>query len=361
MLDWVERGEIDLGEAYDRLRVLERSRGVRRRYARLAILVSVTGWVLFLNGVDAATVGVALLASVLTLPTGVVVDRLRLPSVTSTFLSAVILAAVPNLVAAAGVSLEVGPAVVGGLFVYLPGRALVSSVIDGLSNLPLSAVARGVQAIVAAGALAIGMLVGSRIGAGLGLNYRPELNAAPLAVSVLGAVVGMFGLAVVWAMPRALLLPTLVMGAAGWLVVALGTSSPGEGTGWAAYALGAALVGLCGVLFATLQAASASIYTGVAILPLVPGFTLYRGVLALAQGRNAAATATFGEAAVISLAIAVGVAFGLAFGRNLLAVGERIRGAGDRPIRRARRLPTAADRPPRRRTGIRPRRRGGSS
>lgn len=136
----------------------------------------------------------------------------------------------------------------------------------------------------------------------------------------------MAGLAVAWAMPRALLAPTLAMGASGWLVVALGTGRQGTGADWAAYALGAVLVGFCGVLAATVQASSASTYTGVAILPLVPGFTLYRGVLALSQGRNAAAVATLGEAAVISLAIAVGVAFGLAFARNLLAAGNRIRG-----------------------------------
>jgi uncharacterized membrane protein YjjB (DUF3815 family) len=228
------------------------------------------------------------------------------------------------MVAAAGVDLKVGPAVVGGLFLYLPGRVLVSSVIDGLSNAPLSAVARGIQAVVAAGALAVGMLVGSKIGAGLGLNYSPNVAATPIPISVLGAVVGMFGLAVIWEMPRRLLMPTLGIGAIGWLVVALTTSQPGEGKSWVAYALGAAMVGVCGALLAKIQDAPASIYTGVAILPLVPGFTLYQGVLALSQGKNALAIATLGEAAIISLAIAVGVAFGIALGRNLLAIKRRV-------------------------------------
>jgi uncharacterized membrane protein YjjB (DUF3815 family) len=128
------------------------------------------------------------------------------------------------------------------------------------------------------------MLVGSGIGAGFGLNYTPDLTGIPLIISVLGAVVGMFGLAVMWGMPRQFVLPTLGIGAIGWLVVALMTRDTGEGAGWVAYALAAGLVGLCAALVASVQGASASIYAGVAILPLVPGFALYGGVLALSQG-----------------------------------------------------------------------------
>ena len=325
LLDRVERGEIGVADAYVQLKALEHSPGIRRVRARIAILVSVIGWMLFLNGVGFATIAVALLATVLTFPTDALVDRLQLPLVASTFLSAVILAAVPNLIAAAGVDVEVGAAVVGGLFIYLPGRALVSSVIDGLSNAPLSAVARGLQAIIVAGALALGMLVGTNIGAGLGLNYVPDASLAPLFLSLTGAVIGMLGLAVAWGMPRALLAPTLAIGSLGWLIVSLAADQPGNGSAWVAYAVAAGTVGLFGALFASVQNSSTSIYIGVAILPLVPGLTLYRGVLDLSQGKSAAALATLGEAAVLSLAIAVGVAFGLALGRNLAAARQHIR------------------------------------
>ena len=325
LLDRVERGEIGVADAYGQLKALEHSPGIRRVRARIAILVSVIGWMLFLNGVGFATIAVALLATVLTFPTDALVDRLQLPLVASTFLSAVILAAVPNLIAAAGVDVEVGAAVVGGLFIYLPGRALVSSVIDGLSNAPLSAVARGLQAIIVAGALALGMLVGTNIGAGLGLNYVPDASLAPLFLSLTGAVIGMLGLAVAWGMPRALLAPTLAIGSLGWLIVSLAADQPGNGSAWVAYAVAAGTVGLFGALFASVQNSSTSIYIGVAILPLVPGLTLYRGVLDLSQGKSAAALATLGEAAVLSLAIAVGVAFGLALGRNLAAARQHIR------------------------------------
>jgi uncharacterized membrane protein YjjP (DUF1212 family) len=114
LLDQLEQGSLNLSDAYEKLQELERAPGVRLRYARAALLISVTGWVLFLNGVDFITVLVALLASLLTLPVGKLVKRLRLPMATSVFVSTVILAAVPNLLAAAGVGLKVGRPCGGG-------------------------------------------------------------------------------------------------------------------------------------------------------------------------------------------------------------------------------------------------------
>jgi uncharacterized membrane protein YjjP (DUF1212 family) len=325
LLDQLESGAIGVHDAYDRLRQLQGAPRVRRRYAPLAVMVSVTGWVLFLNGVDAVTLLVAVLASLLAMPVDRYVTALRLPAFTSVFAATMILAAIPNLAAAAGVSLRVGPAVVGAMYLYLPGRALVSSVIDGLSGSPVSALARGVQALVTAGSVTMGMLVGSQIGAGLGLQYTPDVTEAPLIISVAGVVLGMFGSTLLWGMPWRFMAPTLAMGALGWIVVTLMTRErPGDGADWVSFALAAGVVGLCAAAAASAQNASASMYAGVAILPLVPGFTLYQAVLALTQGKNAAAVETFGEAAVLSLAIAVGVAFGLALGANLLAVRRKI-------------------------------------
>jgi uncharacterized membrane protein YjjP (DUF1212 family) len=243
---------------------------------RLALLVSVAGWVVFQNGIDVVTVVVALVATVVTFPIDAVVRRLALPSLSGTVLTAALVGAVPNLVAAAGVPVRVGPAVVGGLFVHLPGRALVSSLIDGLANAPLSAVARGIQAVVTAGALALGMLGGSSIGAGFGLEYRPNVIAVPVVESVAAAAVGMVGLAVAWSMPRPLLVPTVVIGSGSWLFVAL-TAARGDAGDWVVYAVAAGPVGMAGALVAFRQGSVASVYTSVAILPLVPGFTLYRG------------------------------------------------------------------------------------
>ena len=128
LLDRVERGEIGVADAYVQLKVRERAPGIRRLNARIAIMVSVIGWMLFLNGAGFATIAVALLATVLTFPTDALVDRLKLPLVASTFLSAVILVAVPNLIAAAGV--DVSRCCRSGWLVHLPSRACPGLVRD---------------------------------------------------------------------------------------------------------------------------------------------------------------------------------------------------------------------------------------
>ena len=172
------------------------------------------------------------------------------------------------------------------------------------------------------------MLVGSKIGMGFGLSYEPDVNATPLVLSVLGATIGVLGIAVAWGMPRPRLAATAIVSAAGWLIVALATRRA-TGSDWPAYALAAGFVGVAGSAVAAVQRSSASVYTGVAILPLVPGFTLYTGMLAIAQGDTAAAASALGDAAVISVAIAIGVAIGLAISHDARAVVRRVRRPAD--------------------------------
>lgn len=146
--------------------------------------------------------------------------------------------------------------------------------IDGLANAPISSVSRGIRAIVVAGFLALGMLVGTEIGTGLGLTLEPNILGTPPLLSAVGSALGVLGLRVAWAMSRTQLLPTVVIAATGPLVIALGTVDEASTSDWPAYAVAAGLAGLLGALLAAIQDPPASVYTGVAILPLVPGFAL---------------------------------------------------------------------------------------
>lgn len=315
LLDRVEQRHVPVTSAMTQLQQLrtDLGRGVHVRV--LAVLASVTGWVFFFNG-SVTTILVALIASLAATPGLQVAERMGLPAVFGTTLSVVVIAAVPNLAAAAGVPVSVGPAVVGAMFVYLPGVTVVSAVIDALNNAPLSAVARGLLAVVTAGALALGMLAGSSLGAGLGLKANPDATSVPLLVSGTGAALGMAGLALAYGIPRRALLPTLLMGSAGWLVLALLTDR-GSVSGWPAYVLAATTVGIIGEAAAARQATATSVYLGVAILPLVPGFVLYQAMLGLALGEPGASE-TLGRAGLLSMSIAVGVALGVAVGSNLV-------------------------------------------
>lgn len=111
----MERGAIGVAEAANRLRAMENASPQRLVVTLMAFLVSVFGWVVFLDGLDTFTLAAALLATLATFPVEAVVQRLRLPSLAATFFTALIVAAIPNLLAAAGVTVLVGPAVVGAL------------------------------------------------------------------------------------------------------------------------------------------------------------------------------------------------------------------------------------------------------
>jgi uncharacterized membrane protein YjjP (DUF1212 family) len=323
LLDRVANGQVGLDAALDDLRNLVDAGGRPVLPSRIALLLAVIGWVLFLGGTGVLTVLIALAATVLTFPVERLVREFGLPRLATVFLIAVIVAAIPNLMSAAGVSLLVGPAVVAALYNNLPGRAFVSSVIDGLANQPLSSIARGVEALLTAGFLALGMLVGNTVGAGLGLSYDPERITVSVPVSVLGAAIGVLGIGVAWGTPRRSVPPMVAIAAGSWLIVALADSDPSESI-WPAYGIASALVGVAGVGAAVLQQSSPSMYIGVAILPLVPGFALYTSMLAVAQGETADATDALADAGIISLAIAIGVALGLSIGRNAVTFGRRV-------------------------------------
>ncbi len=324
LLDRVETGEIGLEDALAELRTLVSAGGRPAVASRLARLVAVVGWVLVLGGTGFLTILIALVATVLTFPVERLVRVVGLPRLASVFLIAVIVAAVPNLLSAAGVGVLVGPAVVAALYNHLPGRAFVSSVIDGLANQPLSSIARGAEALLTAGFLALGMLVGNTVGAGLGLSYDPERITVSAPVSVLGAAIGVLGIGVAWGTPRRSVLPMVGIAAGSWLIVAVVDFDASE-PDWLVYGIASALVGVVGIGVAAVQGSSPSMYVGVAILPLVPGLALYTSMLAVAQGESADATAALGDAGIISLAIAIGVALGLSIGRNGAAVIRRVR------------------------------------
>lgn len=324
LLGSVESGAIELDQAVDQLRTLASAHPTSLLAKRLATVVSVVGWVVFVDGVDLLTLLVAIVATGCTFPIDGLVRRLRLPSIGATFLLATIVAAIPNLLAAAGVSLLVGPAVVGVLYPHLPGRAFVSSVIDGLSNAPLSSMSRGIQALATAGFLALGMLLGNRIGTGLGLNYEPDATSTPLIVSLIGAAIGVAGLSVAWSMPHRQVAPAAAISVGGWLIVSLFGDQVGGRADWPVYAIAAGVVGVTAAVASELQGSSPSVYSGVAILPLAPGFILYTGMLAIAQGDNSTAVSALGDAGLISLAIAIGVALGVGFGRDTFAGARRV-------------------------------------
>ena len=318
----MQAGELDLHAASQEIEHFDE---VDTRYPRVVTttgaLVSVAAWVLFAGGgVMGAIAGVlaAVVIDVVLAPLG----RTRVPAVFATFLSAVVVVTVPYLFAAADLAIALVPAVVGGLYPLLPGGALVASVTDGLSGAPISSLAKGLEAAIAAVAVALGTASALALASELEIvstAQRPEVGSL-LALATGGVAVA--GLAVARSMPLRFVPTTAALAMAAWW---LSTVLVGEDyeRNLATFAA-ASVIGLGGQLLARLQRTTAIVHTTSAIYVLVPGFTFYVAMAAFAAGDSEAAVPVLIDALSRAAAIAAGVALGVAIGRSVPAPRPRV-------------------------------------
>jgi len=261
-------------------------------------------------------VAVAVATTAVVWPLMGLVRRVRLPEVFQLAAAAFAVAALPYLAAWAGLTFVVVAAVVGGLYQLLPGRLLVASVADGLAGSPLSALARGLQAVVIAVGVALGVLGALRLMDALGVA-PPEAQGPgfPWWATMLAAGVAVVGLAVARQIPVATIVPVGALAMVVWIV--------GRGTApeaWrqeAAAGLGALVLGFGGQVLARAQHTVPVLYTGTAVLVLVPGTILYAAMFSFASGDPSLGGEFTALAVTISVAIAAGTTLGVALGRIL--------------------------------------------
>ena len=318
----IELGDIGLEGAYEQLQdIEERPVPYRRAITFAATLVSVAAWVVFAGGGPMAALAGAAGAVVIE-PLVRQVTRSRVPVVFGSFVAAMVVVLVPNLFLAAGASIAVSSAIVGGLYPLLPGGALVSSVVDGLGGAPLSSLAKGLQTAIVALVLGIGVAAAQGIVDWIEITGETtEVTVAfPVEMAAAGIAVG--ALAVARGMPVGALVPTVAIAVAAWVTPYL---APAEGVGQIAAVFGAAVVlGLGGQLFARIQRMPGSLYTTSAVYVLVPGTAIYLAMRYFALGSLDDGSQWLFVALRIAGAIAAGVALGVAVGRSVPTPRPRV-------------------------------------
>jgi uncharacterized membrane protein YjjP (DUF1212 family) len=231
------------------------------------------------------------------------------------FFQSVLGAAVATGVAMAVVSFRVPvqpPLVVaGGIMVLVPGYALVASVRDAITGFPISASARGLEVLLTAAGIVTGVAIVLYLAVSFGIVPRlGVLSTAPLTQSVVqvpAAGVASCLYATAALVPRRSLAYAGLVGAGGWAVfLVLGHY---HGTLIADTAIAAVLVGAAGALLARYQKTHAFVYVVPGVMPLVPGLTMYQGMLDLFTGSNAAVGMLL-HAIALGLTIAAGVTLG---------------------------------------------------
>jgi uncharacterized membrane protein YjjP (DUF1212 family) len=219
--------------------------------------------------------------------------------------------------------------VAAGIVILLPGLTLVTAVRDALVGFPTTAAGRGIQVVVLISGIVAGVLGASGLLGVLGVEIGavPPVRGADT-VLVRTAAAAVVGTSFAVSNHAAgLVLPTSLVTGAGFLAYTGGvvvSDSAIIGT-----AVAALLVGMLGTLLGRAVRTPSLIIVVPAIVPLLPGLTIYRGVVELTSGATVEGLVTLLNAVVIALAIAAGALAGE------LLVTPRRRGQPDRGARPA--------------------------
>jgi len=202
--------------------------------------------------------------------------------------------------------------VAGGIMVLVPGYALVASVQDALTGFPISGSARGLEVLLTAAGIVTGIAVMLYLGrwAGISIGVAAVTSASllqvPAQVAAAGVAAALYATAT--SVPGRALAWAGAIGAAGWAaVLLLGHIGVSE---IFATAVAAWLVGLAGRALASRQRTHPFLYIVPGIMPLVPGLTIYGGMLTLISGNDPGGIAMLLRALAVGLAIAAGVTLG---------------------------------------------------
>ena len=207
--------------------------------------------------------------------------------------------------------------VASGIVVLLAGLSLVGAAQDAIEGFYVTAAARVFQVLVLTLGIVVGIVVvlgvASRLGVVLAISPDSEILAGPVLQLVAAAIIAAGWAISSYTSVRSALL-TALAGAVGWLVSLLVTDA---GTS-AAFA--ASVIGFGTQLARQRFRFSALAVTTAAIVPLLPGRAVYRGLFEIVNGEAGSGL----YQGLGTLLGAVGVGMGLAAGVSLGTYGAKL-------------------------------------
>ena len=216
------------------------------------------------------------------------------------------------IMATAVADVHVGPSqvVTAGIIMLLAGIGFMGAIQDALTGYPLTAGARILEAIMAtAGVIAGvsgGLTVGRLLGVNLGTLHPGAAGWADLPLMTLGAALCAASFAFAsFAPPRSLLPIALVAGVAQACYYA--SYSRDLGPAWSS-AIAAIFIGVVSYSVAGRVKVPPLVIVVSAIVPLLPGLSIYRGLSLMATGGNGILSIV--AAAATAIALASGVILG---------------------------------------------------
>jgi uncharacterized membrane protein YjjP (DUF1212 family) len=210
--------------------------------------------------------------------------------------------------------------VASGIVVLLAGLSLVGAAQDAIEGFYVTAGARVFQVIVLTLGIVIGIVVvlgiANRLGVVLAISPESEIVAGPTVQLVAAAIIAAGWAVSTYTGVRSTLF-TALAGALGWAVAQLVAS--GTSSAYAA-ALAASVIGFVTQLAEGRFRFSALAVTTAAIVPLLPGRAVYRGLFEIVNGDDGSGL----YQGLGTLLGAVGVGLGLAAGVSLGTYAARL-------------------------------------
>nr|WP_246657847.1 threonine/serine exporter family protein [Arthrobacter yangruifuii] len=259
----------------------------------------------------AGTVMVSLLQRVL--------GRWRVPDFFTTAASGFVVTAMAMVFWSMEVPISPGIVVAGGILLMLPTGRLVSAVQDAINGFPVTASGRFLSAFLTFGALVAGIAVALVLGALMGMGRLNVTDVVasqyPFAVTLLLLAIALGTICIVEQSPRRLVLPTVLIGVAGFLVYQAAESG-GMGPRLTP-AVAAVFIGMVARIVALRMGAPQLIVAVPAILFLFPGLAIFRSMYGLSIGTDEMYQGVVGlfDALTVILAISGGVVLGDNLGR----------------------------------------------
>ena len=303
-------GDIDRDEARTRLaKVVSSGHRLPRWAVSLGYGVMCSGVAMLLGG-NLTVIAIAFLAAIGIDLLQRSMSRRRLPGFYQQVAGGLL--ATLFAVASAAVGLDVDPSLVvtTSIVMLLAGIGFMGAIQDALTGFPLTAGARLLEAVLATAGIIAGvsggLAVGDRLGVDLG-RLDPGVGSLSEAGMVIGgAAICAGAFAFSSYAPLRSLLPIAVIAGVAALVFGL-VEGQGFDQAWAA-ATAAILVGLVSYSVAGRVRVPPLVVVVSAIVPMLPGLSIYRGLSLLAAGGNGVLSLI--AAGAIAIALASGVILG---------------------------------------------------
>ncbi len=211
-----------------------------------------------------------------------------------------------------GIELRSEYLIVGAMMPVVPGVAITNAIRDMLHGDYVSACARIMDAFLTAAAVAVGIGLGLAVSREMGFVLttpefvfgQSDVIGLQLLLEAVIAFFSAYGFCFLLEVPRRLIIPSSIAAILCWILYLVGCMC-GFSTSWAAL-LASAAVYLLAYMQARSLKAPVSVFLIIGILPLVPGFKIYRTIYFMITNEGSAAEA-LADTLLMAGAIALGI------------------------------------------------------